>query len=366
MGKEGDWQKVPEEDRDIGLKWYGVFYRKATPGYFMVRIRITHGKLTSEQAKVIAHLSKLFGKGDVDLTSREQIQLRWIELKDLPLVLSAIQKVGLTTLQTGMDNVRNITGDPLSGLSEDSLIDTTGIAKRITEVFLNKKQYADLPRKLNLALLGSRRDTINCKFNDLCFYLARRDGALGFNVYAGGKIGSGGPQEGLDLDLFVRPYEAVDLSRAVVELYSDMGNREDRTKNRLYFLIKELGLENFRIELEKKLLRNLPRKGTDLVESVGERQGIIRQKNGLFAVSLVVPAGIFTGDDLEKVAELAKRYGSSEIRLSVYQNLYIVNVPEEHLSELLSDILFEKYQISTSPYFQGLIACQGAKPVPSA
>jgi nitrite reductase (NADH) large subunit len=356
-----DWQEIPEDDRDIGLKWYGIFYRKATPGYFMVRIRITHGRLTSEQAKVIAHLSKKFGKNDVDLTSRQQVQLRWIELKNLPEVLMALQTVGLTTLQTGMDNVRNITGDPLSGLVEESVIDTIPIAKNIERLFLGKKQYADLPRKFNLAILGSKVDAINCKYNDLCFYLAQKDGLIGFNVYAGGKIGSGGPVAGFDLDIFVRPHEILDIAKGIFELYSDMGNREDRNKNRLYFLIKELGVNGFRKELEQRLMKNLWRRGEELVQKVGERCGIIRQKNGLYAVSLVVPTGIFTGTDLERVAELAKRYGSGEIRLSTYQNLYIVNVPEENLNGLLNDELFERYRISNSPYFEGLMACQGSR-----
>lgn len=356
-----NWQDIPEEDRDIGLKWYGIFYRKATPGYFMVRIRITHGKLSSEQAKIIAHLSKKFGRDEVDLTSRQQIQLRWIELKDLPEVLKALETVGLSTLQTGMDNIRNITGDPLSGLVDTSLINTIPIAKSIENLFLGKKQYADLPRKFNLALLGSRVDTINCKYNDLCFYLAHKNGIIGFNVYAGGKIGSGGPVPAFDLNIFVSPYEAVDVSKAVFELYSDMGSREDRNKNRLYFLIKEMGVEGFRQEIERRLLRNLPDRGEELVEKVGERCGIIKQKNGLYAVSLVVPAGIFTGRDLERVSHLAKRYASGEIRLSVYQNLYIVNVPEENLNELLNDEMFEKYRVSDSPYFNGLMACQGSK-----
>ncbi len=359
--EDGDWQKVPEEDREIGLKWYGVFYRKATPGYFMVRVRITHGKLSSEQALVLAHLSKKFGKNDVDITSRQQIQLRWIELKDLPKVLEAIEAVGLTTLQTGMDNIRNITGDPLSGLVEESFIDTLPIARRITEVFLGKKQHADLPRKFNLALLGSKHDCINCRFNDLCFSLAVKDGKLGFNVYGGGKIGSGGPEPALDLNIFLLPYEAVEVSKTVFELYSDMGNREDRNKNRFYFLIKELGIEGLKKELERRLLRRLQEKGEDLVEKWGEREGIIRQRNGLYAVSMIVPGGIFTGEDLEAVAYLSRKYGSGELRLSVYQNVYIVNVPEENLSELLSHPIFEKYPISTSPYFTNLIACQGSR-----
>lgn len=358
---EGDWQKVPEEDREMGLKWYGVFYRKATPGYFMVRVRITHGKLNSEQAFVLAHLSKKFGKNDVDLTSRQQIQLRWIELKDLPKVLEAIEAVGLTTLQTGMDNVRNVTGDPLSGLVEESLIDTVSIARRITEVFLGKKQYADLPRKFNLAVLGSKHDCINCRFNDLCFSLAFKDGKYGFNVYAGGKIGSGGPEPALDLNMFVLPYESIEVSKAMLELYSDMGNREDRNKNRFYFLLKELGIGGLRKELERRLLKRLQEKGEDLVEKWGEREGIIKQKNSLYTVSLIVPGGIFTGEDLETVAYLSRKYGSGEIRLSVYQNIYIVNVPEENLNELLSHPIFEKYPISTSPYFTNLMACQGSK-----
>ncbi|MCS7308222.1 MAG: FAD-dependent oxidoreductase, partial [Aquificaceae bacterium] len=202
FAEEGDHQKVPEEDKDIGLKWYGIFYRKATPGYFMIRVRITHGRLTSEQAMVLAHLAKRFGRNHIDITSRQQIQLRWIELREIPKIISAIENIGLTTLQTGMDNIRNVTGDPLSGLVEDSLIDTTVIAKRIVDIFLAKRQYADLPRKFNLALLGSKRDSINCKFNDLCFYLAQKDVIIGFNVYAGGKVGSSSPQKAFDPNIF--------------------------------------------------------------------------------------------------------------------------------------------------------------------
>ncbi len=361
LEKYKDWQEIPEEDRDMGLKWYGIFYRKATPGYFMVRIRITHGKLSSEQAKVIAHLSKKFGRNEIDLTSREQIQLRWIETKHLPEILGAIEKIGLTTLQTGMDNIRNITGDPLSGLTKDSIIDTIPIAKRIADMFVGKKQYADFPRKFNLAILGSKVDYINCKYNDLCFCLAKKENILGFNIYVGGKIGSGGPSQAFDLNVFVKAYETIDIAKAIFEIYADMGNRENRNKNRLYFLVKELGIEGFREELERRVFRNLWSKGDELVENTCEHLGVIKQKNGLYAVSLMVPAGIFTGDDLERVASLSKKYGSGEIRLSVYQNLYIVNVPEEHLSELLSDEIFQKYSISNSPYFQGLMACQGSK-----
>ncbi len=165
--------------------------------------------------------------------------MRWIELENLPEILEALQNVGLTTLQTGMDNIRNVTGDPLTGLAEDSLIDTLRLTREITNVFLGKKKYADMPRKLNVAVLGSRTDSINAMFNDICLYLAERDGKLGFNVYLGGKMGSGGPVRAIDMDMFIEPYEAPDLCKVVFDIYSTFGNREDRSRNRLFFLLQE-------------------------------------------------------------------------------------------------------------------------------
>jgi sulfite reductase beta subunit-like hemoprotein len=354
-------EKIPLDDRDIGLKWYGIFYRKATPGYFMVRVRITHGKLDLEQAKVIAYLSKEFGRNEVDITSRQQIQLRWVELKNIFTILESIQKIGLTTLQTGMDNVRNITGYPLSGLTEESIIDTIPIAKKIEDIFIGKKEFANLPRKFNPSLLGAKVDSINCKYNDLCFYLAIKEGVYGFNVYAGGKIGSGGPALASNLNMFVQPHEVVDISKTILQIYSELGNREDRNKNRLYFLINELGINGFRNEIVKRLNKDFPEAGDELVENFEEQTGIIRQKNGLYAVSIIVPAGIFSGNDLERVAYLAETYGNGEIRFSAYQNIYIVNVPEEKLDKLLSDEIFKKYKVSDSHYFNNLMACQGSK-----
>jgi nitrite reductase (NADH) large subunit len=357
----GGVEAISEEDKDIGLKWHGIFYRKATPGYFMVRIRIPHGKLSSEQAKIIAILSERFGRGEIDLTSREQIQLRWLTLEHLIEVIQALNTVGLSTLQTGMDNIRNVTGDPLSGLAEDSLIDTIPIAKNITQVFLGNKKYANFPRKLNFAILGSRHDSINCKYNDICFYLARKNKHYGFNLYLGGKIGSGGPEEALDINTFVMPHEVVDVSKALFDIYIEYGNRENRSKNRLYFLLKNFGINAFKLEIEKRILRNLDSRGEDIVDKDGERDILVRQKNGLYSVLLVPPVGMFDAGDLYKLAILSRKYGSGELRLTVYQNIYIINVPQEHLSELLADELFVKYQQYANDVFKNTIACQGSR-----
>ena len=358
--EEGSWESIPEEDRDVRLKWYGIFYRKATPGYFMVRVRVPNGRLTYEQAKVIALLSERFCRGEVEVTSRQQIQLRWIELPHLPEVLGALESVGLSTLQTGMDSVRNVTGDPLTGLAEDSLIDTLRLTQDITRIFLGKKKYADLPRKFNIAVLGSRTDSINAPYNDICLYLAEREGRLGFNVYLGGKIGSGGPVRAIDMDIFIEPHEAVDLCRSVLDIYSTFGNRENRNRNRLYFLLQEWGVDRFREEIEQRIYRSLPEKGKELVVRQGEREGIIPLRNGTFAVLATLPAGKIGARSFRTAAELSRRYGSREIRLSVYQNLYIPNVPEENLPRLLEEEFFVEHPVTDTPFTTHTVACAGS------
>jgi nitrite reductase (NADH) large subunit len=358
--EDGNYENIPEDDRDIRFKWYGIFYRKATPGYWMIRIRVPNGRLTYEQAKVISHLSEKFCRGEVEITSRQQIQIRWIELKNIPEILRALESVGLSTLQTGMDNIRNVTGDPLTGLAEDSLIDTLRLTRDITYSFLGKKKYADLPRKFNVAVLGSQTDCINAQYNDICLYLAQRGDRLGFNLYLGGKIGSGGPVKAIDMDLFVEPYEVVDLCKTVFDIYTTFGNREDRTRNRLFFLIQEWGVDRFREEIEQRMYRSLPSKGEDLVDKWGEREGVVNLRNGTFATLSVIPAGKIPAGDLREFAELSRRYGSRELRLTVYQNLYIPNIPEENLDRVLEHELFKKYPTVSSPFMTHLIACAGS------
>ncbi len=350
--ENGDYEIIPEEDRDVRLKWHGIFYRKATPGFFMVRIRVPNGRLTYEQAKVIAHLSEMFARKEVEITSRQQVQIRYLNLKDLPQVLGALEKVGLSTLQTGMDNVRNVTGDPLTGLAEDSFIDTLRLTKDLTYVFLGRKRYADLPRKVNVAVLGSQTDCINAMYNDVCFYLAQKGSKLGFNLYVGGKMGSGGPMRAVDMNVFIERDDAVELLRTILDIYSTFGNREDRSKNRLYFLVKEWGVERFREEIERRLYRPLETKGRDLVNKWGEREGIIPLKNHTFAMLVPVPAGKISAGDLKRVADMARLYGSGELRLSVYQNLYITNILDEHLKTLLFN--------NHLPFLTHTIACAGS------
>ena len=378
--EEGDYTKIPPDDLER-LKWYGIFYRKAVPGTFMIRIRIPGGHLTARQAKRVAELAQKYAKGTVEITSRQQFQIRHVQLKDIKAILEGLNEVGITTLQTGIDNVRNIVQDPLAGYSEETVIDTLPFVRAMTEAILGKKEYANLPRKFNPAIVGTVRDNINALYNDFALLAADNGKELGFNLYLGGKVGSGGPVTGFDMNVFV-PAEVdkvVDLFLAVIRLYTKKGYRDNRNKNRLYFLIRDLGVEKFRELLEEEVGYKLQPKGWDLVEKEGEREGIVRQKSpkvtgflgkllsalGIeksnYSVLAAVPAGKLPAEDLKTFAELSERYGDGTLRLTVYQNLYIVNVPEENLSGLLSEDIFRRYStLSGNHFFANLIACAGS------
>ncbi len=359
--EEGDYRKIPPDDIER-LKYYGIFYRKVTPGYFMVRIRVPGGVLNYQQARKLAELSQKYADNLIEITSRQQIQMRWIELKNLKVILQELSSVGLTTLQTGLDNVRNVVQDPLAGLAVESEIDTTPLVLKMTDAILGKKEYADLPRKLNPVILGSTRDPINALYNDVTFYLSRKGEEIGFNLYAGGKIGSGGPEKGFDINTFVKPEEVVEVFTAVVRLYSALGYRDNRNRNRIWFLVNDLTPEGFKRELEKFLGRNLPSKGEVLVKTYGDRTGIIPQRgeDELYSVPLGVPSGKITGGDFEEIAKLARKYGNGELRLTVYQNIYLVNVKGRWLRQLLMEPIYERYEKNNNNWIINTVACAGS------
>jgi len=357
---DGDYREITPEDIER-LKWYGIFYRKATPGLFMLRIRVPAGVLNYKQALKLAELSQKYARGVIEITSRQQVQIRYIELKHLKEILEELNSVGLTTLQTGLDNVRNVVCDPLSGLAIDSEIDTVPLAYEMTNAILGKKEFADLPRKFNPAILGSKRDSINALYNDFVLYLAEKNGVKGFNLYIGGKIGSGGPEKAIDVDIFVSPQEVVEIFKAVLEIYRDFGNRENRSKNRIYFLLKDWGIEKFRREIEKRLGKSLPSGGRVLVQSKGERKGIVPQKeDGLYAVLFAVPSGKISSEDFKGLALLSKNYGNGELRLTTYQNVYLVNVKENKIRQLLMEPLYEKFEKSGGDWIINTVACAGS------
>jgi ferredoxin-nitrite reductase len=360
LAAAGENPQIPADDFER-LKWYGLFHRKRTPGYFMLRLRIPGGALTSEQIVAIGEIANRVGRGQADITTRMNIQLRWITIADAPWVLQRLSAVGLTTQQSGMDNIRNIVSCPLSGLTEDELIDTRVLTERMQRAIIGGKRFSNLPRKFNLSVTGCREDCSHAQVHDLSFAPAQRGAEIGFNLLVGGALGGMSPEYAQPLDVFAGVDAAVDLAVATLEVFRDHGLREKRKQSRLKWLIREWGIERFREAVEAQMGLPLDRAGEALTtRHGGDHIGITKQRvPGLRTVGCLVPVGRVTGDDLIDFGRLAKQYGNGEVRLTVQQNVLIPNVSEDRLDQLLNEPLLQRYSPTPSAFVRAMVSCTG-------
>ncbi len=358
------WQSIPESDVQR-LKWYGLFLRNPTPGHFMIRVRIPGGKTNSYQLRALAGIAASYGNGLLDVTTRQQIQLRHVTIEHVPVIFNKLEEVGLTSLQTGMDNVRNIMTCAVAGLSPDELCDATPIARVLDDEILNNREYTNLPRKVNIAVTGCPDNCLHAETQDLALVPAYHDighdKCFGFNILAGGKLGSGGYRIASLLNIFVNPAEAFDVCRAVIRIYRDHGPRENRTQARLAFLLDEWGTERFRQEIERLVGRTLSPAGTDARKNAEkDHVGIFRQRQrGMNYAGLKIPVGRITATDLQGICALAERYGSGEMRLSASQSIIITNVGDRKVGDLAQERLVQQFSYNPSPLYKGLVSCVG-------
>jgi ferredoxin-nitrite reductase len=364
------WESVDETDLTQRLKWLGIFFRPVTPGKFMLRLRMPNGILSSQKMRVLAEVVQRYGDdGSADLTTRQNIQLRGIRLEDIPDIFQRFDAVGLTSMQSGMDNVRNITGSPVAGIDANELIDTRGLVKKLQDMITDRGQgnpeFTNLPRKFNIAVEGGRDNAVHAEINDIAFVPAYREGKLGFNVLVGGFFSARRCEAAVPLDAWVEPNdEVVQLSRAILEVYRDNGLRVNRQKARLMWLIDEWGMEKFRAAVEQvygqPLLTAAPEDAIDWDKR--DHIGIhSQQQPGLNYVGLHVPVGRLTARDMFDVARIADVYGEGEIRLTVEQNILIPYLPDSRIELLKQEDLLERFAIEPSPLVRSLVSCTGAQ-----
>lgn len=362
---EDGWEAITDGDKER-LKWLGVFFRRQTPGRFMMRVRIPNGMTNSEQLGVIAELGQECGKGFVDITTRQQIQLRWFRIDQVRQIWDRLESVGLVSLQTGMDNIRNVVGCPLSGLGANELLDASAVVGEYNDRFVGNPDYADLPRKFNVTITGCMDNCTHGPTQDISLTPAVRqdegEPILGFNVAVGGKQGSGGFRAATPLNVFAAPSIAAEVCNQITLIFRDHGPREARNKCRLTFLVDEWGPERFREELEKRMGCVLPAAGKDMAPEADstDHMGISAQKQeGLNAAGLVVPAGRISCGQLLEVARLADAYGDGQVRLTPGQNLIIPNVPEARLEDLKAEPLLSELRHDAPEIMRGLVSCTG-------
>jgi len=375
------WEAMDETDREHRLKWLGVFFRPVTPGKFMMRLRLPNGIMTSAQMRVLGEVIERYGDdGSFDITTRQNIQLRGVRIEDLPNIFNKFKSVGLTSVQSGMDNVRNITGDPVAGLDADELFDTRELVSQIQDMITNNGEgnleFTNLPRKFNIAIAGGRDNSVHAEINDLAFIPAyKRAGEaggageqgehqFGFNVLVGGFFSAKRCDAAIGLNAWVAPEDVVAVCRAVLEVYRDNGLRANRQKSRLMWLIDEWGIDKFRSEVEKQIGKSLASAASkdEIDWEKRDHIGVYGQKQpGLNYVGLHIPVGRLYAQDMFELARMAEVYGSGEIRLSVEQNVIIPNVPDSRLEPLLAEPLLERFSINPDNLTRGLVSCTGAQ-----
>lgn len=363
------WEALDEADRDMRLKWLGIFSRPVTPGKFMLRLRMPQGILTSGQMRVLADIVQRYGEdGNADITTRQNLQLRGIRFEDFPDILRRLEQTGLTSIQSGMDNVRNITGSPVAGIDADELIDTRGLVRKVQDMITNNGKgnasFTNLPRKFNIAIAGCRDNSVHAEINDIAFVPAYKDKVLGFNVLVGGFFSAKRCEAAVPLNVWVDPRDVVALCEAILILFRDNGLRANRQKSRLMWLIDDWGMERFRAAVEAQLgypLKSAAPKD-EIVWEKRDHIGIHAQKQpGLNYVGLHLPVGRLFAPEMMELAQLADVYGSGEIRLTVEQNVIIANVPDSRLGALLREPILKIFSVDPNPLARALVSCTGSQ-----
>ncbi|XP_010943064.1 ferredoxin--nitrite reductase, chloroplastic [Elaeis guineensis] len=366
-----DKSKLSKDDIDVRLKWLGLFHRrKHQYGRFMMRLKLPNGVTTSEQTRYLASVVEGYGpEGCADVTTRQNWQIRGVQLPDVPAIMQGLAGVGLTSLQSGMDNVRNPVGNPLAGIDPHEIIDTRPFTNLLSAfVTANSRgnpAVTNLPRKWNVCVVGSHDLYEHPHINDLAYMPAMKNGKIGFNLLVGGFFSPKRCAEAVPLDAWVPADDVIPACKAVLEAYRDLGSRGNRQKTRMMWLIDELGIEVFRSEVEKRMpMQELERaSGGDLVQKQWERRdhlGVHPQKQaGLSFVGLHIPVGRVQASDMFELARLADEYGSGELRLTVEQNIIIPNIKDSRVEALLDEPLLKKFSPEPSLLMKGLVACTG-------
>ena len=353
------------------LKWVGIYPQRQGGDAFMLRVKIPGGRLTAQQARLIGEVATehargpephaLWGDGYLDLTTRQDIQLHWIRIGAIPEIWSRLEAVGITTVQACGDSARNVLCCPVSGIDHHEVVDSYPVAVAISDFFTGNREYANLPRKFKMSVTGCIEDCAQAEINDLALVPARLDdGTVGFNLLVGGGL-SDGPRLASDVDVFVYPDDAVEISRAVAQLFDELGNRENRWTCRLRYLVQELGPERFREELAARARIPLNPAGEHLTQKYrGDHIGVHRQMGeGLNYVGVNVTVGRMPGTALVEAARLAETYGDGEIRLTTDQNYLFTGIPDPSLDAFLSEPLLQTQSPNPKPFERGAVACTG-------
>lgn len=363
--------RAPSDDDRFRLKYLGLFYVAPAQDSFMLRLRVPGGIVRSWQMRGLAQLAEDYGVGCADLTTRSNLQLRGFAPRHIARVLSTIQTLGLSSRGSGADNIRNVTASPITGIDPHELLDVAPLAEAMQAYISNTRAMYDLPRKFNIAFDNGGSISTLADTNDIGFVAVRVaagrsiPAGIYFRVLLSGITGH--RQFATDCGLLLRPEETIAVAAAMIRVFTQNGDRTNRKKARLKYLIDRWGVERFLDETEKALAFPLIRVPADECEPRGivDRQahlGVHSQTQpGMRYIGVAVPVGQLPAQKMRDLAAIADRYGSGELRLTVWQNLILPNVPEIQLEEALDALHAADLSVDATAVMSGTVACTGNK-----
>lgn len=371
--KQG-FDSIPAEDLAPRFKWLGIYtQRKQNLGgeytgnlevselqapYLMMRVRFDGGQVTTEQLKVVGEISEQYARGTADFTDRQNIQLHWIQIEDVPAIWEKLESVGLSTLLGCGDVPRVILGSPVAGIAADELIDATPAIERIKTDYLLQEEFHNLPRKFKSAISGSQ--DITHEIQDLSFVgVSHPEYGPGFDIWVGGGL-STNPMLAQRLGAWVSLEQVPEVWAAVVRLFRDYGYRKLRNRARLKFLVASWGVAKFRQVLEDEYLGEKLADGPAPQEQYPEDHlGAHLQKDGNFYLGVKPTVGHATGAQLIKIAQIAERHGVTRLRTTVTKQLILLDVKPEAVEALVAELEPTGLQAAPSAFRRGVVSCTG-------
>ncbi|MEU2831333.1 nitrite/sulfite reductase [Streptomyces lavendulae] len=360
------------------MRWWGL-YTQRKPGidggktailepeelddkYFMLRVRIDGGRLTTEQLRVIGEISEEFARGTADLTDRQNVQYHWIRIEDVPEIWRRLEAVGLSTTEACGDTPRVILGSPVAGIAQDEIIDGTPAIDEIYRRIVGNPDFSNLPRKFKSAISGSPLLDVAHEINDIAFVgVNHPEHGPGFDVWVGGGL-STNPKLGVRLGTWVSLDEVPDVYEGVISIFRDYGYRRLRTRARLKFLVADWGPAKFRQVLEDEYLKRKLTDGPAPEQPSGQWRdhvGVHEQQDGRFYVGFAPRVGRVDGATLTKIADVAEQHGSGRLRTTAEQKMIVLDIEADQVDSVVAALEALDLRVKPSPFRRGTMACTG-------
>ncbi|HET7482670.1 MAG TPA: nitrite/sulfite reductase [Actinomycetota bacterium] len=344
------------------FRWHGLYtQRPESDGYFMLRIRIPGGALTAEQLDAIGRVSELYGRDVADVTDRQNVQLHWIRIEDMPRIWEMVEGVGLSTTEACGDTPRNIIGCALAGIDAQEVIDPSPMIQAVHRRLVGNPEFSNLPRKYKISVAGCPSGCAQHQINDLGFVGTRNaEGEPGFDIWVGGGLGTN-PHFSQRLAAFVAPDQVEEVAVGVTTVFREWGYRRARNRARLKFLMRDWGPEKFREVLEKQIgfaLEDLP-EPPPLPAAHRDHLGVWPQKDGLSYIGFAPRAGRVSGHQLRALARLSERFGRGRLRTTTLQKLVILDVDGSKVDSLTAELEALGMAVHGSNWRNNTMACTG-------